>query len=131
MATPESKVKQAVRKALASFGVHPFMDVATGKVQGPVAGTYYMPVAGPFSVHGVHDFVGCWHGIFWSIETKAPENPEDATVHQENFRLAVTLSGGISLVGVRDASAVLALRELVRSRCGVSVSDLNEPTSKP
>ena len=118
MPTPESRVKLVVRKALHAHGVHPFMDVATGKVQG-AEGVYYMPVAGPYSVHGVHDFVGCWRGLFWSIETKAPDNPEDATPHQENFRVAVDATGGIAFVGVRDGSAVLALRELVRSRAPV------------
>lgn len=118
MSTPESRVKQAVRKALHAYGVYPFTDVAAGKVSG-AEGFYYMPVAGPYSVHGVHDFVGCWRGLFWSIETKAPENPEDATAHQENFRAAAESTGGVSFVGVRDDSAVMALRELVRSRVPV------------
>jgi hypothetical protein len=122
MPTPESSVKTAVKRALQAHGVVPFMDAATGKTP-QYDGVYYMPVAGPFSVHGVHDFVGVWHGVFWSIETKAPDNPEDATYHQECFRQAVTGSGGISLTGVRSAAAVDQLRELVLARVESNVLD--------
>lgn len=104
--TPEGKVKSQVRRSLAAHGVHPFTDVATGKVEGAV-GTYYMPVAGPYSVHGVHDFVGCWSGRFFSIETKAPDNPQDETQHQGWFRVAVTAAGGLALTGVRDGAAAV------------------------
>lgn len=113
--TPEGRIKSEVRAALHENGVHPFVEVATGKVRN-VAGTYYMPTAGPFSVHGIHDFVGCWRGVFFSIETKAPNNPEDETVHQGYFRAAVTEAGGVSLTGVRDgAAAVAAIRAAVES----------------
>lgn len=105
--TPEARIKDDVKKALAAAGIHPFTDIGTGKV--PSAnGTYYMPVAGPYSVHGVHDFVGCWLGRFFSIETKAPNNPDDETVHQGYFRVAVTNTGGIALTGVRDGAAAVA-----------------------
>lgn len=105
--TPEGRVKDQVRKALHAEGVYPFTDIATGKAKNAV-GTYYMPVAGPYSVHGVHDFVGCWSGRFFSIETKAPNNPEDETVHQGYFRVAVDKSGGIALTGVRDGAVAIA-----------------------
>lgn len=114
--TPEGKVKKAVKERLAYYGVLPFMEVAQLQGPGGVAGMYYMPVAGPFSVHGVHDFVGSWYGTFWSIETKAPDNLEDATPHQEMFRVAASRTGGISLVGVRSADAVDKLHELVLER---------------
>ena len=113
--TPEGRVKNEVKKALAGYGVVPFSDVVSGKAV-EYDGFYYMPVAGPFAVHGVHDFVGCWHGIFWSLETKAPDNPEDATKHQEKFHEAVTGSGGIAFTGVRDASAVSALATIIHDR---------------
>lgn len=112
--TPEGRVKEAVKKRLRDLGVYPFTEIQPNVVK--ANGVYYMPVAGPFSVHGVHDFVGCWHGVFWSIETKAPDNPEDATHHQETFRAAVAASGGISMTGVRDASAVDELHRMVLAR---------------
>lgn len=106
--TPEGRVKDDVKAALREHGVHPFVDVATGRVKGPVNGTYYMPVAGPYSVHGIHDFVGCWYGKFWSIETKAPGNSKDETAHQGYFREAITATGGVALTGVRDGHEAVA-----------------------
>lgn len=112
MATPESKVKDQVKRALRAAGIVPFSDVVSGNAVDYV-GFFYMPVAGPFAVHGVHDFVGCWAGLFFSIETKAPNNREDETVHQAKFREAVTQSGGVAFTGVRDDSAVARLRDHV------------------
>ena len=111
--TPEGEVKKKVRDALHSCGVFPFMEVGLGK-HTEATGTYYMPVAGPFAVHGVHDFVGCWSGRFFSIETKAPNNSSDETPHQGYFRVAISLTGGISLTGVRDGQkAVDHIKQLV------------------
>lgn len=111
--TPEGAVKDDVKKALQAEGVYPFMDIGLGKVKGAV-GAYYMPVAGPYSIHGVHDFVGCWAGRFWSIETKAPNNSEDETHHQGCFRVAINSTGGVALTGVRDGKAAVAyLKQLV------------------
>lgn len=115
MPTPEGKVKDAIKKALHANSVYPFMDIATGKVT-EYEGFYYMPVAGPFSVHGVHDFVGCWNGVFWSIETKAPGNGEDATYHQDCFNIAVNGTGGVGIVGARSAAIVAELKRLVYAR---------------
>lgn len=115
MPTPEGRVKDAVKKRLAHYNVHPFEAVAAGLHPG-AEGTYYMPVAGPFSVHGVHDFIVCWRGVFCTIETKAPNEPQDETVHQGRFRTAVTLTGGISLTGVRDAAAVDHLATLIERK---------------
>lgn len=114
--TPEGRVKDQVRKALHAAGIHPFSHVGQG-LHPEAIGTYYMPVAGPFAVHGVHDFVLCVRGIFCSIETKAPENREDETLHQGWFRISVTQCGGISLTGVRDgAAAVQKLLQLVQEK---------------
>lgn len=104
--TPEGKVKDDVRKALAENHVHPFMEVAM-KRHDTVYGAYYMPVAGPMTTHGIHDFVGCWHGLFFSIETKSPDNPKDETPHQGMFREAFCKAGGVALTGVRDGKAAV------------------------
>jgi hypothetical protein len=107
--TPEGKVKDALKAELISVGIHPWMDVALGKAKHP-DGIFYMPVAGAHSVHGIHDFIGNYKGKFWSMETKAPDNPCDETVHQGYFRMAVTDTGGFAMSGVRDAKlAVSAL----------------------
>jgi hypothetical protein len=104
--TPEGRVKDQVKKALAIYHVYPFTEVAAKK-HARVDGVYYMPVAGPFAVHGVHDFVGCWGGKFFSLETKAPNEPVDETIHQGKFRVAVTAAGGIALTGVRDGAVAV------------------------
>lgn len=112
MATPEGRIKAAVKKRLEHYGVLPFIRAADHA--GPVAGMYWMPVQGRFAVHGVHDFVGLWSGVFFSFETKAPNNYVDATEPQRAFKTAVDKSGGIAFVGVRDASAVDALAEMIQ-----------------
>jgi hypothetical protein len=112
--TPEGKVKELVKRALREHHVYAFADIAGGKVAASkVAGFYYMPVAGPHSVLGIHDFVGCWNGVFWSIETKAPNEPVDATHHQKMFYIAARAGGGLSYIGVRDASVVIDLKTKV------------------
>lgn len=113
--TPEGRVKNAVKKRLAEHGVYPFEVVAAG-MHPDAAGSFYMPVAGPFSVHGVHDFVICWKGVFCTLETKAPDEPSDETVHQGRFRTAINSTGGIALTGVRSADAVDHLASLIDRR---------------
>jgi hypothetical protein len=109
--TPEGLVKKAVKERLTEYGlVH--LTKVDDKAES-IDGFFFMPVAGPYSVHGIHDFVGCWHGMFFSIETKAPDNPEDHTAAQERFHTAVNKCGGISFTGVRDASAVDKLAEWI------------------
>lgn len=113
--TPEGRVKDAVKKRLEHYGVLPFTKAAD--LPGVHAGVYWMPVQGTFAVQGVHDFVGCWHGQFFSIETKAPDNPQDATEPQKAFQVGTIRAGGISFVGVRDASAVDEIHRIVMARC--------------
>jgi hypothetical protein len=112
MATPEGAVKTAVKKALMAEGLVPFSDIVNGKAR-EYEGFFFMPVAGPFAVHGVHDFIGCWNGIFFSLETKAPNEPSDATPHQAKFHEAVGVAGGVSFVGVRDVSVIDELKRRV------------------
>lgn len=112
--TPEGRVKTSVKDALRAAGLALFADLVSGRTAyEDVEGFFYMPVAGPYSVLGIHDFVGCWRGVFFSIETKAPLAKEDATPHQTAFHKAANVSGGVSLIGVRDAAAVDELRKRV------------------
>ena len=55
MATPEGKVKAAVVKVLKAFGAY-----------------YHMPVQNGMGAPTL-DFVGCYRGMFFAIETKAPK----------------------------------------------------------
>lgn len=112
--TPEGKVKDAVQKRLHHYGVLPFIKAADALT--PPAGMYWMPMQGQFAVHGVHDFCGCWDGVFFSLETKAPDNKVDATEPQRAFQVASQRSGGFSFIGVRDASAVDELHRMIQER---------------
>lgn len=109
--TPEAKVKDAVKKRLIEYGVLPFMQAAD--IPDGANGMFWFPIQGQFAVAGVHDVVGCWLGRFFSLEIKAPNNPKDATEPQLAFQRAVSGACGISLVGVRDASAVDELCRLI------------------
>jgi hypothetical protein len=53
-ATPEGRVKQAVRDLLEQHGAY-----------------YYMPVPTGYGRKTL-DFIGCHHGLFYAVETKAP-----------------------------------------------------------
>lgn len=115
--TPEGRVKEAVKSRLIHYNVLPFLKAADAT--GPVAGMFWMPVQGQFAIHGVHDFVGVWGGVFFSLETKAPNNPEDATEPQRAFHEAATKSGGVSFIGVRDSSAVDVLYQRIMEKLNV------------
>jgi hypothetical protein len=53
--TPEGRVKALVKKFLKAEGAW-----------------FFMPVPNGFGVAGIPDFVGCYKGKFFGIETKAP-----------------------------------------------------------
>lgn len=100
--TPEGAVKAAVKRRLEEHNILPFTKAADVHSDG----FYWMPVQGPFAVHGVHDIVGVYLGRFFSLETKAPDNKVDATGPQAAFREASHHAGGFSYTGVRDAMVV-------------------------
>ncbi len=83
--TPENKVKLRIKKVLDRLGVW-----------------YFMPVAGPFSTHGIPDFIGCWAGDFVAIEAKAPGKIGTLTVHQQRRIEQINEAGGYAIV-VDDA----------------------------
>lgn len=115
MSTPESKVKDRIKKRLMSHGLVPVTKAADapGNMDGYIVGFFFMPVAGPYSVHGIHDFIGCWRSVFFTIEAKAEDNPVDGTPAQLDFQRATIRSGGVSVVGARDESAVELVRQAV------------------
>lgn len=85
MPTPESKVKQAVRKILDSYKPDCW---------------YFMPVGGVFGKAGVPDFVGVCRGRFFAIETKAGKNKPTAL---QNMQMAaIREAGGVVLVVRED-----------------------------
>jgi hypothetical protein len=93
MATPESKVKDGVKKVLKAWGLW-----------------YYMPVQNGMGVVGIPDIVGCrpvvitadmvgrTMGQFFAIETKAPGKRSNTTANQDRVLMDINLHNGIAIV---------------------------------
>jgi len=79
MATPESRVKDTIKKTLKAFNVY-----------------YFMPIGGMYSKIGVPDIICCYKGKFIGIECKAGKNKPTALQERE-LRL-IQEAGGYSLV---------------------------------
>jgi hypothetical protein len=84
--TPEGRVKAAVRKFLKSKGAW-----------------FYMPIQNGMGRSGIPDFICCWEGKFYAIETKAPGKRSDATPNQLREIDGIKLAGGVALI-VDDVS---------------------------
>lgn len=78
-ATPEKKVKDAVRKVLTEFGVY-----------------YFMPAANGFGRAGVPDIICCFGGRFIAIECKAGKGT--TTALQDRELAAIRTAGGMAMV---------------------------------
>lgn len=81
MATPESKVKDVVRRVL--------------KAQGDKL-WYCMPSTHGYGASGAPDFIGCYRGVFFGIECKAGNNKP--TLLQERAIDGINASGGVAIV---------------------------------
>lgn len=76
-----------------------------------------MPVAGPFSVHGIPDFICCWEGDFVAVETKAPGKLATLTAHQKRRIEQINSAGGYAVV-VDSAEALEKMLTTWRSSRG-------------
>ena len=81
--TPEGKVKKSVRQVLDRLGAY-----------------YVMPVTGGYGRQGAPDFLVCYQGKFFGIETKAGKGKTTALqdLNLSNIRSA----GGVALVVYED-----------------------------
>lgn len=93
MATPEGRVKEAVKKWLKAHKLW-----------------YYMPVQNGMGVVGIPDFVCCWKGRFVAIETKAPGKRGNLSANQENQIMSIHLAGGAAIV-VDDVTQLECLHQ--------------------
>jgi hypothetical protein len=93
--TPEGKVKKEVKAYLASLKDHCW---------------FYMPVPMGYGRAGVPDFIGCYKGRFFSIETKAPGKKEDITAWQLREAAAIRAAGGLCIITDNAASVALKFR---------------------
>ena len=78
-ATPESKVKAAVRKVLDANGAY-----------------YFLPAANGFGRAGIPDIICCVQGFFLAIELKAGKGK--TTALQDREIAAINSNGGIAFV---------------------------------
>lgn len=64
---------------------------------------FYMPVQNGMGRVGIPDFICCWEGKFYAIETKAPGKSGNTTPNQDRELQGIKLAGGVALV-VDDVS---------------------------
>jgi hypothetical protein len=77
--TPEAKVKSEIKKVLAEYGCW-----------------YFMPSMNGYGRAGIPDFIGCYQGVFFAVEAKAPEG--QVTAHQQREIDAIHHAGGAAIV---------------------------------
>lgn len=80
-ATPEGKVKAAVKRVLKAHGVY-----------------WFCPVQNGMGVVGTPDFLCCVKGKFLAIETKAPGKIKNTTPNQDARIKEIRESGGLAIV---------------------------------
>ena len=81
MATPEGKVKEAVKKWLRERGYW-----------------FYMPVQNGMGVVGIPDFICCCNGRFLAIETKAPGRRGNLSPNQRHRIEEIIAANGVTIV---------------------------------
>ena len=79
--TPEVKVKKQIRKLLDEAGAY-----------------YAMPIGTGYGNSGVPDFLCCFRGVFWAVETKAPGKRGNTTVLQQRQIADICSAGGRAVV---------------------------------
>lgn len=89
MKTPESKLKAEVKAFLLTV---------------PNC-FFFLPVPTGYGERGIQDFIGCWEGRYFAIETKATGKE---TPWQERIRKRVLTAGGLAVVA-RTVEEVHAL----------------------
>ena len=96
MPTPESKVKDKVKKTLAKMKAY-----------------YAMPQTGGYGNSGVPDFLVCFRGTFIGIECKA--NGNKPTALQMHHLMCIRRAGGKGFV--IDESNVDDLEQILEEEC--------------
>lgn len=80
-ATPEGRVKTAVRRVLKEMGIWHFSPVSNG-----------------MGVHGIPDIICCWQGRFLGLEIKAPGKRANTSALQDIQLEAIRKAGGVAVV---------------------------------
>ena len=95
--TPEAKVKSDVQRYLHEKG---FIRAGSAPKSwpDPVQGWYFMPSQNGRGVTGIPDFVGCYKGRFFSVETKAPGKRNNTNANQDQRIKEIQRADGVALV---------------------------------
>lgn len=113
MATPEGKVKAAVKKELKKRGIWNFMPMQNG-----------------MGVVGIPDIIGCWDGWFIAIETKAPGKLANLSANQVNRLDEIERAKGLALV-IDDVEVLRTVLDNIQSmREGLTDGSQEKDTGK-
>ena len=88
-ATPEKRVKSAIKAWLDAHGFY-----------------HFSPTAGPYTVHGIPDIIVCAQGRFVGIECKAPGREKETTPNQKEHLRRISDAGGLSFVACSPLDVV-------------------------
>jgi hypothetical protein len=94
MATPESRLQQAIQKRLSALGVFCFK----------IHGSALMPA-------GLPDLICCVDGLFLGIEVKLPQTKNNVSPKQHYQHDKIRAAGGVAVVccSVEEAEAIVGV----------------------
>jgi hypothetical protein len=72
---------------------------------------FWMPVPTGYGMRGIPDFIGCYKGRFFAIETKAPRGKE--TPWQRFTREKIIAAGGMAIVAWEIEDVQCFIRQLI------------------
>lgn len=102
-ATPEAKVKAAIKKYLDAHG---FWRAGAARPE-HVRGWYYMPVSNGMGVHGIPDFMCTYNGRTIGIEAKAPKGVVSELQKQRHIEMQAAGALVVVAYSVEDVEAAL------------------------
>ena len=98
-ATPESKVKDKLRKYLSQLGIYHFMPAANG-----------------FGRAGIPDIIGCFNGQFVAFECKAGKGKTTALQDREIAAIQST-KGWAFVINEDNVDKIEELLRMERTKC--------------
>jgi len=108
--TPEGKVKAATKKVLKDYGIW-----------------FFCPMQNGMGVVGIPDFICCYEGVFFAIETKAPGKINNLSPNQEQRIAEIRFAQGIAIViddaqQLKDLLTGAAVMQQLSNSAGTTLS---------
>ena len=101
--TGEGVIKQMVRERLEQFDILPAHKSYLVETEGyKPKGWYFMPVSLGMGTMGIPDFVGCYKGKFFSIETKSDTTKSPTKLQRLNLNCIAASKGAAYVVRDKD-----------------------------